>query len=151
MKSNHYNYESTNHSIYGTNFVRTRNAQFLGAIDFLSSPKLGQHHNKVRGVILWVLSEIQSLELCNPLTTPFTVRTSYELEVSNFVVQLISGQDQNLGSIIIWWEESFGEFWMKSNQKTYAILQLLHLPNELLMNFKCAISRTNWFRIKPKI
>ena len=64
----------------------------------------------VGGVIRWVLTEIQSLELWNAPTTPFKERTSNKLEMSNFFDQLISDRAQNLGNIIIWWEESFGEF-----------------------------------------
>ena len=66
-------------------------------IDFGSSPKLGQPHNMVGGVIRCVLREIQSLELCNAATTPFSVQTSYELEISNFTNQSISDQAQKLG------------------------------------------------------
>ena len=99
---------STNYHIYGTNFVRTRSVPFLWPIDFSSSPKLWQHHNIMGRVIWWVLSEIQSLQLCNPPTAPFTVRTSYELEVFNFFYQLILdrpqlGQSHNmLGGVIRW-------------------------------------------------
>ena len=86
-------------------------------IDFGLSPKLGNHQNMVGGVIWWVLNEIQWLELCNPPTTPCTVWTSYALEVSNFFDKLILDRVQNLGNKIIWWEESFGEFWVKSNTR----------------------------------
>ena len=86
------------------------------------------------GVIRWVLSEIQSLELRNAPTTTFTERTSNELEVSNFFDQLISDRAQYFGNIIIWWEESFGELWGKSNHCNYAIHQPLRLRNELEMS-----------------
>ena len=86
------------------------------------------------GVVIWcVLSEIQEQELCNPPTTPCTVRTSYEVEVSHFFDQMISDRVQNLGNIILQWEESFGEFWVKSNPYNYAILQPLHVRYELEM------------------
>ena len=52
-------------------------------------------------------------------------RTAFELELSNFLPLLISDRAQNLGIIIIWWEESFGEFWVKSNRKNYGIPQPL--------------------------
>ena len=114
------------------------------------------------GVIRWVLSEIQSLVLCNAPITPLMEPTSNKLEMSTFwfrikpkslvtsyygrrchsvsfegnpisrtmhstnhsiygtnfvrtwsfqfVWPLISDRVQNLGNIIIWWEESFGDF-----------------------------------------
>ena len=102
--------QCTNHSIYGTNFIRTWNVQLLWKIYFRSSPKLGQHHNKVGGVIWWVFWEIQSPELCNALATKYTERTSIEHEMSNFFDQLISDPVQNLGNITIRCEESFGGF-----------------------------------------
>ena len=107
--------QCTNHSIYGTNFVRTWSVQFLWPIEFGSIPKLGQHHNMYGGDIQRVLREIQLLELRSALTTPFTERTLNKLEMSNFFDQLISDRAQKLGNIIIWWEESFSEFWGKSN------------------------------------
>ena len=36
--------------------------------------------------------------------------TSYELEVYHFFDQMISDRAQNLGNIVMWWEESFGAF-----------------------------------------
>ena len=68
----------------------------------------GQHHNILGGVIRWVFREIQSLELRNVTTTPFTERTSNELEMSNIFDQLISDRALNLGNTIILWEESLG-------------------------------------------
>jgi len=130
--------------------LRTWCVQFLWPIDFVSSSNHGQHHNMVGGVIWWVLSEIQSLELCNPSTTPCTIWTSYEHEVSNFFDQLISDHGQNLGNIIIWSEESFDEFWVKSNHENYAILLPHHVWYELRTNLKCPISLTNRFWIKPR-
>ena len=106
--------QSCNHFMYVTNFIRTWSVQFLWLIDFRSSSKPGKHYNTLGGVIWWVLSEIQSLEVCNPPITPFTVPNSNELEESNFFEQMISDRAQNLGDTIIWWEESFGEFWEKS-------------------------------------
>ena len=44
--------------------------------------------------------------------------------------QLISDWVQNLGNIIIWWEESFGVFWVKSNGYNNTIYQpLLFITN----------------------
>ena len=76
-KSYHYNRQSQNHSVNVTSFLRTWSVQYLWPIDFGLISKLGQEHNIVGGVIWWVLSQIQSLELCSPPTTPFTVQTSY--------------------------------------------------------------------------
>ena len=63
-----------------------------------------------------------SFEL-NPIarTTEYTnhsykERTAFEPELSNFLTLLISDRAQNLGINIIWWEESFGEFGLKSNR-----------------------------------
>ena len=125
--------------------VRTWSVQFLRQIDFRSSPILGQHHNMVGGVIWWVLSEIQSLQLCYPTTTPCTIRTSYELDVSNFFDQLILDWAKNFGHNTIGWEESFGEFWVKSIHYNYEILQPLLVWYELRTNLNCPISMTNWF------
>ena len=49
-----------------------------------------QSSNMVGGAIRWVLREIQYLELCHAPTTPFTERTSDELEIANFFDPLIS-------------------------------------------------------------
>ncbi|KAL6294038.1 hypothetical protein ACE6H2_002180 [Prunus campanulata] len=46
------------------------NVQFRTPIDFGSTPKLGNQHDMVGGVLWWVLSEIQLLELRNTPTTP---------------------------------------------------------------------------------
>ena len=70
-KSNLWNYAIQQPHLFRTNFVRTWIVQFRGPIDIGLSPKLGEHHNMVGWVIWWVLSEIQSLELCNTPTTPF--------------------------------------------------------------------------------
>ena len=59
-------------------------------------------------------------------------RTCYEPELSDFLDQSISDWVQNLGKNIIWWEESFGGFGVKSNGKNYAIQQLLHFWTNLL-------------------
>ena len=48
-------------------------------------------------------------------TTPFVEHTSYDREVSNFFDQLNLDRAQDLGNIIMWWDESFGEFRGKSN------------------------------------
>ena len=52
-------------------------------------------------------------------------QTAFEIEVSNFVQLLISDRAQNLGIIIIWWEESFGVFWVKSNRQNQGTHQPL--------------------------
>ncbi|WP_219619106.1 hypothetical protein, partial [Klebsiella pneumoniae] len=53
-------------------------------IDMGLSPKLGEHHNMVGGVIWWVLSEIQSQKLGNTPTTPFQneLRTNLNCPIS---------------------------------------------------------------------
>ncbi|CAL2247469.1 unnamed protein product [Prunus armeniaca] len=43
----------------------------FGPIDIGLSPKLGEQHNMVGGVIWSVLSDIQLLKLCNTPTAPF--------------------------------------------------------------------------------
>jgi len=106
---------SSHYSMYGKNCVKTWSVSFHWPIDFGSSPKLMQHPNMVGGVIWWVLSEIQSLELCYHPTTPCTVRTSHGLEVPHFFDQLILDRSQNLCKIITWWEVSFGDYWVKYN------------------------------------
>ena len=58
-------------------------------------------------------------------------QTSYEPELSDFKDQSISDWVQTLGNIIIWWEESFGGFCVKSNCKSYPI----HHPLHFGMNF----------------
>ena len=71
VESNCKNYAIHQPLYYLTNFVRTWIVQFLVPINIWLSPKVGENHNVVGGVIWWVLSEIQSLELCNTPTTPF--------------------------------------------------------------------------------
>ncbi|WP_219619107.1 hypothetical protein, partial [Klebsiella pneumoniae] len=57
---------------------------FHGPIDIGLSPKLGEHHNMVGGVIWWILREIQLLKLCNTPTTPFQneLRTNMNCPIS---------------------------------------------------------------------
>ena len=62
-----------------------------------------------------VLREIQSLKLRTAPTNPFIERTPKEIGMSNFFDQLISDRAKNLGNMIILWEESIGDFWVKSN------------------------------------
>ena len=67
------------------NELRTNlNCQFLVPINIGLSPKLGEQHNMVGGVIWLALSEIQSLELCNTPTTPFKneLRTNLNCPIS---------------------------------------------------------------------
>ncbi|KAL6279491.1 hypothetical protein ACE6H2_016372 [Prunus campanulata] len=96
----------------------------------------------VGGVIWLVLSEIQSLETTEYTNHSYEERTAFEPELSNFLPLLFSDRAQNLGNIIIWWEESFGEFWVKSNS-----LELRNTPttptrNNLPLNLNCPISYT---------
>ena len=84
VKSNLYNYAIHEPLHFMTNFVRTWIFQFHGPIDIGLSPKLGEHHNMVGGVIWWVLCEFQSLQLCNTSTTPFhnELRTNLNCPIS---------------------------------------------------------------------
>ena len=71
VKSNPKNYAIHQPLHFRTNFVRNWIAKFRGPIDIGLSPKLGEHHNIVGGVICWVWSEIQTVELHNTPTTSF--------------------------------------------------------------------------------
>ena len=59
------------------------NRPIWGPIDIGLSPKLGEHHNMVGGVIWCVLSEIQWIKLCNAPTTPYEneVRTNQNCQI----------------------------------------------------------------------
>ena len=84
VKSNPLNYTIHQPLHFRTNVVRTWIVRFQGPIDIGLSPKIGEHHNIVGGVIRWVLSEIQSPELCNTLNTPFQneYRTNLNCQIS---------------------------------------------------------------------
>ena len=66
-----------------------------------------------------------------------------QIEVSHFFDQLSSDRAQNLGNNILWREESFGEFWVKSKNYNYAILPPLHARYKLHLNLKCPIFSIN--------
>ena len=130
--------------------IRTWIVQFLRSIDLGSSSKLGQHSDMVGGVIWWVLTEIQSLELCYSPTTVCTVQTSYEVEVSHFLWPIDFGSSPKLGQQhnvvggVIWCvlsEIQSLELW---------IHQPLHLRYQLRLNMKCPISLINGFGSSPK-
>ncbi|KAL6294037.1 hypothetical protein ACE6H2_002179 [Prunus campanulata] len=96
----------------------------------------------VGGVIWRVLCEIRIARTTEYTNHSNSEQTAIELEVSNFVHLLTSDRAQNLGIIIIWWEESFGEFCVKSNP-----LELRNTPttptrNKLPLNLNCPISYT---------
>ena len=84
VKSNPWNYTIPQPLHFRTQFTRTWIGRFHGPINIELSPKLREHHNIVGGVIWWVLSEIQSLELYNKLTASFqnTVRTNLNWPIS---------------------------------------------------------------------
>ncbi|KAL6294033.1 hypothetical protein ACE6H2_002175 [Prunus campanulata] len=83
------------------------NFPFLTPMDFLSSPKLGHHHNMVGGVIWFVLSEIQSLELCNTPTTPVWNELPLNLNIQfltpiDFQSSPKHGHHHNMVGGVIW-------------------------------------------------
>ena len=89
-----------------------------------NSERTAFEHELSNFLHLWISDRAQNLVSFewNPIarTTEYTSysykeRTAFEPELSNFLPLFISDRAQNLGIIIIWWEESFGEFWVKSN------------------------------------
>lgn len=92
--------QSFNHSLYSTNLQ--------WSFDFGSSSKLGEDHNVVRRLIWWVFSKIQLLKPCNVLTNPFR-RQTWVQTYSNWLVWRIDF-GSSAKRIIMWWDESFVEF-----------------------------------------
>ncbi|KAL6286412.1 hypothetical protein ACE6H2_010802 [Prunus campanulata] len=96
----------------------------------------------VGGVMWGVLSEIQSSRTMEYTNHSNKERTAFELEWSNFVHLLISDRAQNLGIIIIRWEESFGEFSVISNPLELRNTPTTPIRNDLPLNWNCPISYT---------
>ena len=121
-----------------------------GPINIGLSPKLGEHHNIVGGVIWWVLSEIQSLDLYNTPTTPFQneLRTNLNRPIASANRYRIESKT---------WGTSYiagGVIWLVLSE--IQSLELYNTPttpfqNELRTNLNRPISRTNRYRLSRKL